>query len=56
MSKHQINYQDGKPAFAVVPWQDYVVLTGDAALSDEAVFDKVKAEAAQPHPIGWVAR
>jgi DNA-binding XRE family transcriptional regulator len=23
VSKHQIIYQDGKPAFAVVPWADY---------------------------------
>ncbi len=56
MSKHQIIYQDGKPAFAVVPWEDYVVLTGDAALSDEAVFDKAKAEPGEMIPVDVVDR
>lgn len=56
MTKRQIIYQDGKPAFAVLPWEDYVVLTGEAELSDEAVFDIAKDAKDEHMPVAVVDR
>ncbi len=46
MGKPQIIYHDGEPAFAVIPWKDYVDLSGDseAGLSDEELYDRAKED------------
>ena len=50
----------GRPAFAVIPWQDYQRLTSghvpDDDLSDEALFDRAVAENEESYPISVVDR
>jgi DNA-binding XRE family transcriptional regulator len=48
-----IRDEEGNPAFAVVPWADYVALNPsaeDALLSDEQLYDKAKAEEGELFP------
>ena len=48
-----IRDEDGKPAFAVVPWADYVARFPEAKeslLSDEELYDKSKAEEGEFFP------
>ena len=43
----------GKPAYAVIPWREYERLmpeAADAALSDEALYDRAKAEGGELFP------
>ena len=55
MIKPQIILDDGgKPAFAVIPWREYERLTttdDEADLSDEALYDRAKAEGDEAFPI-----
>ena len=41
---------EGKPAFAVIPWREYKALGLDAMLSDEALYERSKAEAGEDLP------
>lgn len=46
MSKHKpqiIRDGNGRPAFAVLPWADYVDLLGEESMSDEELFDLAEA-------------
>nr|WP_319389281.1 helix-turn-helix domain-containing protein [uncultured Cohaesibacter sp.] len=48
-----IRDEDGKPAFAVVPWTEYVSLcpnAEEAFLSDEELYDKSKSEEGEYFP------
>lgn len=57
MPKPQIIYRRGKPAFAVVPWTDYVRLRDRAgAMSDEAIFDAAIAADEEAFPLAVVER
>lgn len=57
MPKAQIIYQGGKPAFAVIPWDDYVALGGDPrAMSDEEIFRAAEAAAEEIFPAEVVNR
>ena len=53
--KPQVILDDhGNPAFAVIPWKDYERLAPDdagAALSDEELYDRAKAEDGEEFPI-----
>lgn len=55
MIKPQIILDDGgKPAFAVIPWREYERLTttdDEADLSDEALYDRAKAEGDEAFPV-----
>lgn len=49
----------GKPAYAVIPWQEYERLmpaAAEAALSDEALYDEAKAEGDEFFPADVVDR
>ena len=43
----------GQPAFAVIPWEDYERLTGeaDALLTDEQLYDRAKSEGGESFPV-----
>ena len=41
----------GKPAYAVLPWREYERLLGDAAISDEELYDRARREGAESFPI-----
>ncbi len=41
----------GRPAYAVLPWQEYERLLGDAAISDEELYDRARSEGAESFPI-----
>ncbi len=41
----------GNPAYAVLPWRDYEHLVGDAALSDEELYDRAAREGGESFPI-----
>ena len=47
MTKPQIIIDDGgKPAFAVIPWQEYTrlaMMDADAGLTDEELYDQAKS-------------
>ena len=55
MSKHQVIFNDvGQPAFAVIPWREYVQLTNEdpeSKLSDAEVYDLAKQEGGESFPI-----
>ncbi|MCP4662488.1 MAG: helix-turn-helix transcriptional regulator [bacterium] len=47
MSRVQVLERDGKPAFAVLPWEQYQKLCADAEMAmDVRAYDVAKAEAA----------
>ena len=53
MATQIIRGPDGRPAFAVLPWDEYRALApdaADAALSDEELFDRAKAEGSETFP------
>jgi DNA-binding XRE family transcriptional regulator len=53
MATQIIRGPDGRPAFAVLPWDEYRALApdaADAALSDEELFDRAKAEGDETFP------
>ena len=56
--RHQILTDDeGKPAFAVIPWREYKGLgLVDAMLSDEALYERVKTEAGEDLPLHVIKR
>ena len=55
--RHQILTDDeGKPAFAVIPRREYKALGLDAMLSDEALYDRGKAEAGEDLPLHVIKR
>ena len=61
MADPQVILDDaGRPAFAVIRWQDYQRLTGgrvpDEDLSDEALYDRAIAENEESFPIAVVDR
>lgn len=61
MADPQVILDDaGRPAFAVIRWQDYQRLTGgrvpDDDLSDEALYDRAVAEHEESFPIAVVDR
>ena len=61
MADPQVILDDaGRPAFAVIRWQDYQRLTGgrvaDDDLSDEALYDRAVAENEESFPIAVVDR
>lgn len=57
MPKAQIIYQGGKPAFAVIPWDDYVALGGDArSMTDEEIFRAAEAADEEIFPADVVNR
>lgn len=41
----------GEPAYAVLPWRDYERLVGDAAISDEELYDRARSERGESFPI-----
>ena len=41
----------GEPAYAVLPWRDYERLVGDAAISDEELYDRARSEGGESFPI-----
>ena len=41
----------GEPAYAVLPWHDYERLVGDAAISDEELYDRARSEGGESFPI-----
>ncbi len=50
---------DGKPAFAVIPWADYLhraPLDAEAQLSDEDLYDRAKAAKEESFPAAVVDR
>ena len=55
MTKPQVILDDGgKPAFAVIPWQEYVRLEmvgADAGLTDEEIYDQAKSVGVESFPI-----
>ena len=55
MSEPQVILDDaGRPAFAVIPWREYERLAGeegDAALSDEALYERARAEGGESFPV-----
>ena len=55
MSEPQVILDDaGRPAFAVIPWREYERLAGeegDAVLSDEALYDRARAEGGESFPV-----
>jgi DNA-binding XRE family transcriptional regulator len=60
MTKPQIiRGKDGKPAFAVVPWEDFArmaPLEADAYLTDEELYDRAKAGGGEFFPAEVVDR
>ena len=55
--RHQILTDDeGKPAFAVIPWRDYKSLGLDEVLTDEALYDRGKALEGEDLPFYIVKR
>ena len=55
--RHQILTDDeGKPAFAVIPWREYKALGLDAMLTDEVLYDRGKAEAGEDLPLHVIKR
>ena len=53
MATQIIRGPDGKPAFAVLPWDEYRALAPDAAdsaLSNEELFDRAKTEGDETFP------
>ncbi len=55
MTKPQVILDDGgKPAFAVIPWLEYVrleMVDTDAGLTDEEIYDKAKSVGGESFPI-----
>ena len=55
MIKPQVILDDGgNPAFAVIPWREYERLTttdDEADLSDEALYDRARAEGDEAFPV-----
>jgi len=47
---------DGHPAFAVLPWADYLDLLGSGTLSDEELFDVAEAAREELFPAAVVDR
>ena len=55
MTKPQVILDDGgKPAFAVIPWQEYVrleMVDADTGLTDEEIYDQAKSVGGESFPI-----
>ena len=55
MTKPQVILDDGgEPAFAVIPWREYVrleMMDADAGLTDEELYDQAKSLGAESFPI-----
>ena len=55
MTKPQIILDDGgKPAFAVIPWQEYArlaMMDADVGLTDEELYDYAKSVGGESFPI-----
>lgn len=59
MTRPQIIYRDGEPAFVVLPWEDYLRLGGRkswAAMTDEEIFDAAVSVDEETFPLELTER